>query len=70
MRMTYRKRSLLPSKAFAVPSLRKLPINDASHTRNAAARLGQTTLAPKFRAEAKRNIQKMRKVFHIKGMPL
>lgn len=70
MRLTYRKRSLLPSKAFAVPSLRVLPLNDASHIRNAAARLNQTSLTPRFKSEARRNITKMRKVFHIKGLPL
>jgi len=70
MKLTYRKRLALPSKVFAVPEIRALPLNDASHTRNAAARLNQTSLTPHFRSEARRNITKMRKVFHIKGLPM
>ncbi|TMF87822.1 MAG: hypothetical protein E6I08_08980 [Chloroflexi bacterium] len=36
-----KKREKLPDSAFAFPKERKMPLNDASHVRNAAARFNQ-----------------------------
>ena len=36
-----KKRHQLPDSAFAFPAERKMPLNDAGHVRNAAARLNQ-----------------------------
>ena len=36
-----KKRDKLPDSAFAFPQERKLPLNDASHVRNASARFNQ-----------------------------
>jgi hypothetical protein len=36
-----KKRNKLPDEAFAFPKERKMPLNDASHVRNAAARFNQ-----------------------------
>jgi hypothetical protein len=35
------KRDKLPDSSFAFPKERKMPLNDASHVRNAAARFNQ-----------------------------
>jgi hypothetical protein len=40
-RLTSRQRKNLPRKSFAVPGRRAYPINDASHARNALARVSQ-----------------------------
>jgi len=40
-RLTSQQRKNLPRKAFAVPGKRAYPINDASHARNALARVAQ-----------------------------
>jgi hypothetical protein len=40
-RLTYRARKRLSAKKFAIPSKRAYPINDASHARNALARVAQ-----------------------------
>jgi hypothetical protein len=50
------KRDKLPDKSFAFPRERKMPLNDASHVRNAAARFNQVegvTTAEKKTAKAK-----------------
>ena len=36
-----KKRDQLPESAFAFPKERKMPLNDANHVRNAAARFNQ-----------------------------
>lgn len=40
-KLTAAKRNALPSSDFAEPSLRKYPINDKSHARNAKSRVSQ-----------------------------
>lgn len=40
-RLRSARRRKLPSTRFALPKQRKLPLTDASHVRNAAARLNQ-----------------------------
>jgi hypothetical protein len=39
--LTSKKRDQLPDSAFAFPKERKMPLNDASHVRNASARFNQ-----------------------------
>jgi hypothetical protein len=39
--ITYRERKDLPKGAFALPEQEKYPIHDASHARNALARVSQ-----------------------------
>lgn len=62
-------RKALPNSKFALPSARKLPVHDASHTRNAAARLAQMKKAGKISdadyATAKKNIARAAKRFGI-----
>lgn len=62
-------RKALPADKFALPSLRKYPIHDAEHTRNAAARLEQNkdTLTASQYAEARRNIARAARGFGIKS---
>ena len=40
-KLTSKERDALPDSAFAIPSERKYPINDASHKRNAKARASE-----------------------------
>jgi hypothetical protein len=40
-KLSYKERKSLPSSAFAEPSKRKYPVEDASHARNALARVSQ-----------------------------
>ena len=40
-KLTAAARNALPASAFAEPAQRKYPINDASHARNALARVSQ-----------------------------
>lgn len=40
-KLTTEERNALPSSDFAEPSLRKYPIEDASHARNALSRVSQ-----------------------------
>ena len=50
------KRDELPDSSFAFPNERKLPLNDASHVRNAVARFNQVegvSAAEKKTAKAK-----------------
>lgn len=65
------KRNDLPSSAFALPSQRKYPINDAAHVRNAAARLEQERAAGKISpsdyAKAKSRIVAAGKRFGVKS---
>lgn len=41
MLLTARARSAIPTSKFALPGVRKYPIEDASHARNAIARAAQ-----------------------------
>lgn len=63
------ERKSLPADKFALPSLRKYPIHDSNHTRNAAARLEQNkdTLTAAQYTEAKGNIARAARRFGIKG---
>ena len=63
--MKAKKRNSLDRWSFAAPEERKLPLNDAAHVRNAAARLNQTEGIDK--AAAKKRIQAAEKRFGIKG---
>lgn len=40
-KLTSKKRNALPDSAFAIPSERKYPLNDASHRRNAKSRASE-----------------------------
>lgn len=40
-KLTSKERNALPSSKFAEPSVRKYPVNDASHAKNAKARASQ-----------------------------
>ena len=57
-KLTYQKRKSLPKKAFAEPGKRAYPINDASHAKNALARVSQ------FGSEAEKS--KVRAAVHRK----
>lgn len=59
------ERHELSSRKFAIPSLRKLPIHDASHTRNAMARFNQTKATQKQLHEAFLNIVRAAQRFGI-----
>jgi uncharacterized protein DUF6582 len=54
--METKKRKKLPDSAFAFPKERKMPLNDASHVRNAAARFNQVedVSAPEKKTAKKR----------------
>jgi hypothetical protein len=41
MKLTAAERNRLPASDFAIPSMRKYPIPDRSHARNALARVSQ-----------------------------
>jgi len=57
-----RKRDQLPDSAFAFPKERKLPLNDASHVRNAAARFNQVEdVSASEKKTAKSRIQRAAK---------
>ena len=60
-RLTTRQRERLPASQFALPERRALPIHDAAHVRNAAARLEQMRLrrsvTPREHSRAMRAIQ-------------
>jgi len=63
------KRKSLSKSQFALPELRKYPIHDAAHVRNAAARLEQNKdrLSPSQYSRAKSAISKAAKSFGIKS---
>ena len=53
-RLTYQARKALPSSSFVEPGERKYPIPDASHARNALARVSQRgSSSEKARVRAK-----------------
>ena len=67
-RLTARRRNALPSSAFAYPSLRKYPIHDASHARNALARVAspknygsRATVLKRIRASKKSSVRAVAK---------
>lgn len=61
------ERSKLPDSAYAFPKERKMPINDASHVRNAAARFNQVEDVSKAEKErAKGRIERAAKKFGVK----
>jgi hypothetical protein len=63
--LTTARRRKLSSQAFACPRDRKLPINDATHVRNAMARFDQVETKFCHPAVAKRRILKAAKKFGI-----
>lgn len=65
-RLDAAEKNALPDSAFAFPSLRKEPMTDASHVRNALARFDQVEDARDGeRAVAFANIQKAANYFGI-----
>ena len=57
-----KKRDKLPESSFAFPKERKMPLSDASHVRNAAARFNQVEGVSKTeKAAAKTKIEKAAK---------
>ncbi|WIM92754.1 hypothetical protein ACTOB_004709 [Actinoplanes oblitus] len=59
-------REAMPDSAFAFPRLRKEPLNDARHVRNAIARFDQVRdVTDKERDEAFRRIQKAAREFGV-----
>lgn len=58
MKLTTKKRKLIPKQDFAVPSKApasgSYPINDASHARNALARASGKPIATKVKAAVKK----------------
>lgn len=55
--LTYRQRKALPKSSFVFPAGRRFPIPDATHARNALARVaqhGSTTEKATVRAAVKR----------------
>jgi hypothetical protein len=60
------ERNAMPDSAYAFPRLRKEPLSDASHVRNAIARFDQVRDATdKERDEAFRRIQRAAKKFGV-----
>jgi hypothetical protein len=74
MKLTTAQRNRLPNSAFAIPEWRWGPLLDASHTRNAAARLEQAHHAGRITgsmyASAKRRIARADRRFGIHSMYL
>ena len=68
-RLTYRERQRLPDRIFALPERRALPVHDAAHVRNAAARLQQMwlrgSISPDEYYSAKRVIERRKKKLGI-----
>jgi hypothetical protein len=65
--MSAKERKRLKNSDFAFPEDRKMPLNDASHVRNAAARFGQVKGASKkARDRAWKRIQKAAKRMNVK----
>jgi len=67
-----KKRDKLPDSSFAFPKERKLPLNDASHVRNAAARFNQVegvSAAEKGPAKAKIERAAKKKGVHLSKRP-
>lgn len=57
-----KKREKLPDSSFAFPRERKMPLNDASHVRNAAARFNQVEgVSPAEKRTAKGKIERAAK---------
>ena len=60
------ERDELPDSAYAFPRLRKEPLNDASHVRNAIARFGQVRdVTDAERREAFDRIRRAARTFDI-----
>ncbi len=67
-----KKREKLPDSSFAFPRERKLPLNDASHVRNASARFNQVegaSAAEKKTAKAKIARAAKKKGVHLSKAP-
>ena len=60
------ERDSLPDSVFAFPKQRKMPMNDASHVRNAVSRFNQVTdVSDAEREQAWANIEKAAKHWDI-----
>jgi hypothetical protein len=72
VKLTTKQRNALPDSAFAIPSERKYPVNDASHARNAKARAsemenkGVISKKTKAKIDAKADHRERHEVFHDK----
>ena len=63
---TLTKRADLPNSVFAYPKLRKEPLTDAKHVRNAIARFDQVTgVSDEEREQAFANIKKAAKYYDV-----
>ena len=61
-----KKRDKLSGGEFAFPKQRKMPLNDASHVRNALARFNQVEgVSQSERQEAKKRIERAAKRFGV-----
>ena len=64
--LSEKKRDRLSSSTFAFPKERKMPLNDASHVRNALARFNQVEgVSASEKAAAKRRIKVAAKKFGV-----
>lgn len=67
-RLRSRRRRKLPASKFALPKQRKLPLTDAAHVRNAAARLNQVKgVSSSAKAGARRRLAAAYRRFGIKA---
>lgn len=65
--MTAKQRKGLDSEQFAFPEQRKVPLNDASHVRNAVARFDQVKgVSAQARDKAWRRVKKAAKRMNVK----
>lgn len=66
--LTTKKRHKLPDADFAFPDQRKEPLNNASHARNAMARLNQVEgVSDEERARAKKRIERAERKFGVQA---
>lgn len=67
-KLTGKQRGRIDDNEFGIPELRKLPLNDAAHVRNAAARVDQVKGASAEQiAEAKHKIAAAERKHGIKS---
>jgi hypothetical protein len=67
-----KRRDKLPDSAFAFPKERKMPLNDASHVRNASSRFNQVegvSAAQKKKAKSRIEKAATKKGVHLSKRP-
>lgn len=62
--LTTAQRDDLPEKTFGIPELRKYPLNDAKHVRQAVIMFNH--VSPEYERELARNIKRAMKKYGIK----